>query len=500
MAENYLTEAFKAMSSLKEELFDINSDGVKGLDAFLDGDTTDYVDIIDTNAESVDELEDSYIGKVILKCPVCTSLVYESPDSITISDTTDMVNVEEECPYCHTQGGFNIVGQVAKYCKDCKKPEDVETDITAETDIDVKGDIDDSFEDDTINEKKKLKESDKPAATSIEDAQKWVDYDMKRYGKISGRTNSLVKKAGFQIIKDDHGDYEVAAGKFECKAIHLTPKQAPLKEEAGDDSTGIIYDNILKIFDKHDIDVEDEGVKNYARAAQEYIEMAQAESDEPYTVEDWFKGTMENYPEDIAELKRVDEKLKESLQSVTVQTDSQTVNVSDGITSIINNQEGSATVSESEEAIEPVTPEVTSEIAAAQDTDDVDVDIEDFDEEAFDEVSEKYFKRVYENVNSYKTTQGSIKGNSLILEGLITFASGKTRPTKFIFEGKDITKTGKARFVGCNKDLCLGDKPFVLRGVVKDKEFITESFAYNYNGKCAKSGENSHCYGTISRK
>lgn len=63
--------------------------------------------------------------------------------------------------------------------------------------------------------KKSLKESDKPAATSIEDAQKWVDYDMKRYKKISNKTNDLIKKAGFQIIKDDHGDYEVTAGYFE---------------------------------------------------------------------------------------------------------------------------------------------------------------------------------------------------------------------------------------------------------------------------------------------
>ena len=60
-----------------------------------------------------------------------------------------------------------------------------------------------------------LKESDKPAVTSIEDAQKWVDYDMIRYGKISNKTNDLIKKAGFQIIKDDHGDYEVTAGHFE---------------------------------------------------------------------------------------------------------------------------------------------------------------------------------------------------------------------------------------------------------------------------------------------
>ena len=60
-----------------------------------------------------------------------------------------------------------------------------------------------------------LKESDKPAAISIEDAQKWVDYDMERYGRISMRTNRLVRKAGFQIVKDDHGDYEVIVGHYE---------------------------------------------------------------------------------------------------------------------------------------------------------------------------------------------------------------------------------------------------------------------------------------------
>lgn len=34
---------------------------------------------------------------------------------------------------------------------------------------------------------------------------------MEHYGHISAETNNLVKKAGFQIVKDDHGDYEVAA-------------------------------------------------------------------------------------------------------------------------------------------------------------------------------------------------------------------------------------------------------------------------------------------------
>jgi hypothetical protein len=71
------------------------------------------------------------------------------------------------------------------------------------------------------------------------------------------------------------------------------------------------YDAVLKILDDNNFDVTDEGVKNYASAAKQYIEMAQAESDEPYTVEQWFKETSVNYPEDLAALKKIEEKLTE---------------------------------------------------------------------------------------------------------------------------------------------------------------------------------------------
>lgn len=47
---------------------------------------------------------------------------------------------------------------------------------------------------------------------SVDEAQKWVDYDMKKYGHISEETNAALKKAGFHVVKDDHGDYEVIAG------------------------------------------------------------------------------------------------------------------------------------------------------------------------------------------------------------------------------------------------------------------------------------------------
>lgn len=61
----------------------------------------------------------------------------------------------------------------------------------------------------------KLDEDKGSLGNEIDRYQQWVDFDMSRYGKISERTQQMVNKAGYQIIKDDHGDYEVAAGHFE---------------------------------------------------------------------------------------------------------------------------------------------------------------------------------------------------------------------------------------------------------------------------------------------
>ncbi len=45
--------------------------------------------------------------------------------------------------------------------------------------------------------------------------QRYVDYDMKHYGKISKKTQDLIDKAGLQVVKDQYGDYEVTAGHYE---------------------------------------------------------------------------------------------------------------------------------------------------------------------------------------------------------------------------------------------------------------------------------------------
>ena len=41
--------------------------------------------------------------------------------------------------------------------------------------------------------------------------QEWVDYDMKRFGKISNETMREIAEAGLTVVKDKYGDWEVIA-------------------------------------------------------------------------------------------------------------------------------------------------------------------------------------------------------------------------------------------------------------------------------------------------
>ena len=66
----------------------------------------------------------------------------------------------------------------------------------------------------TLKEHFGLKTLKEDLGDDIEKYQEWVDYDMKRYGKISEQTNKEVKEAGLQIVKDKYGDYEVISGPY----------------------------------------------------------------------------------------------------------------------------------------------------------------------------------------------------------------------------------------------------------------------------------------------
>lgn len=67
--------------------------------------------------------------------------------------------------------------------------------------------------------KSNLKESAEDLAQDLTRYQKWVDYDMKKYGRVSDITKRALEKASLELVKDDHGDYEVIAKEDDGKAI-----------------------------------------------------------------------------------------------------------------------------------------------------------------------------------------------------------------------------------------------------------------------------------------
>ena len=197
------------------------------------------------------------------------------------------------------------------------------------------------------------------------------------------------------------------------------------------------------------------------------------------------------------------EDMEESLEKVEVSTeDSNTVITNDPVTNTVSVT--TTTNDDGEGILVPLSDENAEEIAAsteenAEVPEEDNFIADDFDEESFDELGEAYLKKVYENIDAFKTTNVSSCGKKLAVEGLITFKSGNTKSTHFIFEQKAQNKKGTYRFIGENKQISRGKKSFILQGNVNDNKFICESLNYNYLGKNDGDKKSVRLYGTIKR-
>ena len=152
-----------------------------------------------------------------------------------------------------------------------------------------------------------------------------------------------------------------------------------------------------------------------------------------------------------------------------------------------------------DETMTEITDEPIEEPTIDDGEEEIDIDMDEFDDEGFDELGESYLKKVYENVNSFKTTGIKERGNKIKLEGIIGFTSGSKKKTSFIFEAKDISAKGKLRLIGENQEITRGKKAFTVSGRMRGKKFMCESFNYNYRAKNEK-GKSTRLYGTIKRK
>ena len=552
---NYLNEAFKQLEMLNEEEFNLNDkDAVKDMKDFMGIDVDDSVEVIDPNAETEDDLEDSYVGKVILDCVVCHSKQYKDPNEVVIDDG-ELANVGEECPFCYTSDGFKVVGQVAPF-DEADEDDDDEFEDDEDRDDDEEDDDDSEFESwrnriqeclkrlneagmsdedeaDTAilaNIYTKTQQRANAALTPDEKAvlakyglsrdsgmknivdKDWNKLVQRRRGQDSDKVNlaDRARKMGpraknnkdlyLAFRSSDTTDSHDARGRYRqtYQRQRNIANSANMEEPVQQMKNALYSRNFAnKELNSIDANAEDRRQKEINRHNDA---MAAIDNDAK-----WRRKTYSDRKE--TNQKTIDKLLKrktdESLERVEVETEDQVLSMS-------QDDNGKVTVSSTpvETTVVPVSDETQQDIELH--TDDVnaedaelnsendDLDIDDFDEQSFDELGEGYLKRVYENVDKYKTTAVKTSGKKLTVEGLITFKSGNTKNTQFIFEAKS-NKNNSLKFVGENAQISRGKKSFAISGSLNNKQLVVESFNYNYRGKDSQTGKSVRLYGTLKR-
>lgn len=148
---SYLTEAFRQLD-LNEDMFSLDLDGVEAATDMLDkSDRKDDItvkDVFDTDAKDDSELKSSYIGQVIIECPICRTLLYKNKEDISLSEDGDMAVIDDCCPVCLSEEGFKIIGQVANF--DFNEDSDIDVTIDGE-EVEVE-DSEEESEDDDLEE------------------------------------------------------------------------------------------------------------------------------------------------------------------------------------------------------------------------------------------------------------------------------------------------------------------------------------------------------------
>lgn len=113
-------EQVKETQTITEsQLFNMNNpeDVSKAEDFMIESDATENIEqIVDLEATDKDSLKKSYVGNIIIDCNVCHNKYYKNETDIVPDETnpdSEIVNIDEECPNCHSRDGYMVIGKVA---------------------------------------------------------------------------------------------------------------------------------------------------------------------------------------------------------------------------------------------------------------------------------------------------------------------------------------------------------------------------------------------------
>ena len=569
-----LSEAFKQLDCLNEDVFEVSDKGIEELKDFRDSDDSDdTIEVIDPEAENKEEIKDSYVGKIICQCNVCKSLVYFDKDNIQIDEENGTVNADEECPFCFTNSGYSIVGEVVPY-SDYQVEATDEDGNKVDVEVEVDGKKVSTNESMQIKRgKKQVKRFNEGIGASDFDYFVHVTDELDDFDELynamdnAGIGNDWDGDAdsgfAFQSVQEARNAVEQLKSIGYNAEYHYDPHEDDyddMDESYVNESIDLSvtdYEGILKFVTKGvqidgkisrtigtgDLEIsitpDDDSINKVISAAESigFNEVDRFIDYGPMQGDSWVVLTKQSregkcvlgivfnadhdyafvragYDEDedyeyFNESLEKDEKLSlKKRKNESVRGNRMRKNCSESLDSIklddghqeieIKTKEkedlpkDSMMVPPSDDTLEDILSDKESEIeeqdndeeeddeSMPEDGDIVDVDVDEVEDESFNRLGESFLKKVYENVKSFRTTSAATNGNTLVLEGLITFKSGKSKPTTFKFEANKINSKGKIRFLGENKDISSGRKSFALNCKVSKKAIIPESMTYNY--------------------
>ena len=549
----YLKEAFKKLQVLNEDSFDLTVDRgvVDELQSFVadDIEAPYKEEIIDIDADTTDDLQDSYVGKVILKCNCCSTKIYKDPEEVFIDDETETANIDEECPSCGNLLGWTVIGKIEPFDEnEFEEKEDEEDDEDELSDDEIGEAIKEALTEKCDDLHESSNDRDVKVFETREEAEKFFNklpemvdprIDPVTYKNGDGTECTVYEVWYWDDIDDILGEGIERTGKKEVLGVGEYPKFVNIGfRYLGDDDDkrvarffnnedGKMYVYLYKgrigdinpyeaepyaIYDEEDsakwLDITTDDFKESLgeELNDEHLDVEDVNINPETSVEHDQK--LEDPEEEpvLDEPATITENLNEDVENISLDTNDTHIEVSpeeDGkvvvVAEPIENKEEEVAVED--EMIAPLNDEEIADIEAnvpvedGEAKDEIDVednfDIDEFDEESFNELGESFLKRVYENVDSFKTSNVDLNENKLVVEGNIKFKSGKENKTKFVFEGFKNTKRGKVLTSGLNETFSNSKKAFFLKGNLENKHFTCESLIYNYNVKSInESNEN----------
>lgn len=541
MNKSFIQEAFKQVY-LTEDAEELSLDAINpdNTESFLDmvNDTEDeelISDVYDLEAEAKEDLKQSYIGKVILDCNVCHSNVFFNKEDIT-EDEDGLCCTEIECPYCMSNEGYTIIGEVKPYQEEEDVDiEDVETgEVPEEEEVDIEIEAEEPEDDEELEEGLKADEvkelrgdeeingADGPIA-AVDDLEGSDEIRGPKYTELNE-----AKKQGTPWVVESDVDGEIARVKTEreAKATIAELKREDKKLRKGK-KVKYSYKLDESLEECGDPEIMEEGIEGTigGKLAGKAVGTAIG-GPVGGAVGSFVGGKIGDKIQDTFSEGCGDKKeLEEDIEDVSINTNDENITMTtkeDGGVVVETSPKEDELVEEpfeGEEMIAPIEPETELDVEDAVESNDEeeipeeefsdedfdleepesDEDFEEFDEESFDNLGESYLKRCYENVTSFKTSNITLNENKeFVIEGKIGFDSGNEKNTQFIFSPKT-SDNGKLKLEGYNKQISKGKKTFKLNCSVNNKALVCESLNYNYKGK-NDLNESVRVYGTVKRK